>query len=92
MRFKKLRIAVGISLVIFILLVGNIIVFGMSDDKSEDSSKLLTDLTSINSTINENKINTIEKIPEIKKTITQQSPRIVRRPVIIYRRRRTRAS
>ena len=41
MRFKKLRISVGVALIIFILLIGNIIVFGeLVKDKSSVKSSL----------------------------------------------------
>ncbi len=36
MRFKKLRISVGIALVIFIFIIGNIIVFGKLVDKNSN--------------------------------------------------------
>lgn len=38
MRFKKLKWSVGIALVLFILLVGNIIAFGLAQNKQNDSA------------------------------------------------------
>lgn len=42
MRFKKLRLAVGISLVVFILIAGNVIVFGLLQNKN-NSAKISND-------------------------------------------------
>ena len=44
MRFKKLKIFVGISLVLFILVVGNILAFGLLkkyDNESDDSKTVV---------------------------------------------------
>lgn len=44
MRFKKLKIFVGISLILFVLIVGNIITFGLMqkyDYEGSDESKVI---------------------------------------------------
>ena len=37
MRFKKLRISIGIALIIFVLVVGNILAFGLAQHKQQQS-------------------------------------------------------
>jgi hypothetical protein len=65
MRFKKLRMAVGISLVVFILVFGNIIAFGLLSQKNtikqdnpltynNESSNSLTNKTKVSTTTNNN--------------------------------------
>ena len=65
MRFKKLRMAVGISLVVFILVFGNIIAFGLLSQKNtikqynpltynNESSNSLNNKTKVSTTTNNN--------------------------------------
>jgi len=96
MRFKKLRISVGIALIIFIFVVGNIILFGqLTKDKS--LVKDLSDQNFITITENQNppsqKMKTItnnENINQINEPVLKNdSPA---EPVIIHTKIKTRAS
>ncbi len=42
MRFKKLRLMVGIAILIFILVVGNIIAFGLTHNNSQNQSTIVS--------------------------------------------------
>ena len=84
MRFKKLRLSVGIALILFIFIVGNIIIFGKLVDKkpiaksnNSDQNAVLIDPKQMES----------KNIPtETKTTLASQESRVVHHNI------RTRAS
>ena len=89
MRFKKLRLSVGIALVLFILIVGNIIVFGkladnsyMSQSNNTDQNSILVDSKQIASKETQTETNPIQSVDEVQDSS----------PPVVHHSRRTRAS
>ena len=94
MRFEKLRISVGIALVLFILIVGNIIVFGLlNNPNSSQISKTQPDLSTPAFTDNKNAVvntNTVSTTQNNQQTTPDQTAPVQTPPV--YNNFRTRAS
>ena len=93
MRFKKLRLSVGIALILFILIAGNIIVFGKLIDKDSifqlnnpDNDDILVDPKQM---VPEG-IQTETKPTQPEDDVQNNPPPAP--PIVHHNRRRTRAS
>ena len=106
MRFKKLRLSVGIALILFILIAGNIIAFGKLVDKkpivqSNNSDTILVDPKQIAPKKIQTETKPIQPIVEVQNSSLSapiEQPKVVEptppppKPVVVHHQRRTRAS
>jgi len=95
MRFKKLRLSVGIALILFIIIVGNIIIFGKLVDKSY---MVQSDNQNQNAILVDSKHIAPKDIQTETKQIEKPEPNVFEptppppEPVVVHHYRRTRAS
>lgn len=92
MRFKKLRLSVGIALILFILIIGSIIVFGKLVNKkpivqsnNHNQNMLLVDTKQIEPKEIPNETKPIQPVVEVQNSSPPES-------VVVHHRIRTRAS
>ena len=78
MRFKRLRVAVGIAMIAFMLVAGGIIAFGLASGKSNGSG----DLTLLAPIYNDNKVSQNQNTQPSYFGPTVQQPQ----PTIVYHR------
>ena len=98
MRFKKLRVAVGVSIVIFIFLVGTVLYMGQLSDKSKITGQNTDLQTNIVPAVSGNKNDIPQSIQNpstdsvVTSTGTSQNTNTVPDQTVVHQRIRTRAS
>lgn len=101
MRFKKLRVFIAVALIIFILVVANIIVFGLMQNKLQlaanvDDKKNIQNITIVKNTINTQQTAEASTNQNIQTSINPQATTPATlptpTPVITHPRMITRAS
>ncbi len=98
MRFKKLRIFVGIAILIFVLVIGNIIAFGLTHNtNSNNIAAIDTRKSAVNSTlqvIDSSSPNTASSSTSsnTQQQQVQSTPAPVPAPIVYHPTMRTRAS